>query len=316
MKRIAVIVVACFVVVYVGVLSSCPVVSNWNVSPKIQIVKKRVAISCTVTPKENQKILNWKMIEVMTETKAERDIATYTVNSTIAIIADGSTEFEVPGIRKIKITGDWEDLVDPSGFSGDTSSSELSIVKIDIKQGANIITNTTHDEIVGKKISLSTDVSPASVSITKKQWTIPGIRVTNFAGSDVSGVVTGLTILTNSNIDYYWVDGGTGRDVEYAITVDGNELKGKATFNVKIPTATIEKVTQAITVDTNNYFEIPGTFLHLGGAKPKKLPGVQFQATTTVPTGYTGEFQWVQIIQALARRKGSKMGKAGRKWIR
>jgi len=294
MKRNILVAVICFLVFGTDFAISCPAVSNWSISPKLQLINKSVQISCTVTPLTNQTINGWTMKEL-------KHLESGTVEGNIIASGGGkpigltvtpsaSVQFEDAATRSVTIYGNWVDTSDPDYFVGETVSSKFNIVKIEIKQGDNVITDTTHDEIVGKKISLTADVSPKNITITKKQWTIPGTRIANFVGNSTSGTVTSLTVLTNSAIDYYWVDGENGRDVEYAITVDGNELKGKATFNTIKPDSDVQLLGTGI-VTTGSYKD--GTYIHWGDVNG--VPGISISGKLKGSTGLT---QWVQVVKS------------------
>lgn len=155
--------------------------------------------------------------------------------------------------------------------------------KIQIMRDGTDITGMTQNVIVGQQMSLSAMVSGGNPST--QQWTIPPKAIKDYvvicnvdSSGDcldpTSGTEVPLTDLSNSTVDYYWVDGGEGRQVNYSATVKGAQNSAIATFNVKRPTGTIS----GQIFGTPNVATINGSFgLWFGKTDPPPpVPGIVF----------------------------------------
>jgi hypothetical protein len=180
-----------------------------------------------------------------------------------------------------------------------TASVTVGATSVRIKMGNTDITNTTRNVIVGQKISLIAEVQPSGQQISNPQWTVPGTAIANYVASITKGEVTALSNPTSSTIDFYWVDGGDGRQVQYSVTINGQPFSGKATFNVKRPTAQITTSTGTIQISAA---WPSGNGLWYG--VPNQV-GISFSANVTIPTGFAGDVQWVQIWNKLRRVRAS-----------
>jgi hypothetical protein len=188
----------------------------------------------------------------------------------------------------------------------------LNVIEAKIKQDNNDITGTTHDVIVGQKISLSVEVLPAGTSTTNNQWTIPEKKIANYvvnyddADRDHStATVTPLSNPTSTSVTFYWVDGGDGRQVKFSFKVLGKSFNAKATFNVKRPTVTF---TSTSVSNVANDFAC-NTFreLHYGCTNPPRglgPAGVTFAvANLSIPSGFMGTTELVQVVNSITRTK-------------
>lgn len=148
--------------------------------------------------------------------------------------------------------------------------------------------------------------APAGATISDRQWTIPGKTVKDWdvqwtdRFSPTSASVIPLTILNQSTVAFHWVDGGDGRGVKHSLKVDGVTYEAEATFDVKRPTSQIKST-------TNNNGQNDGCFIHAdtmgflilqfgSHVPPDDAPGISFERQNyEVPSGFSGETQWVQI---------------------
>ncbi|MGI9069599.1 MAG: hypothetical protein ACR2HX_24735 [Pyrinomonadaceae bacterium] len=242
-------------------------------------------------------------------------IATWTSTDTsVATVSGGYVFGQGPG--NTGIHGNWDAYVrywQGGGAPGCRSTlipmhlaNGVFVVRLKILQDGNDITGTTHDVIVGQKISLTAQVEGGSGS--NPQWTIPPTRIGNYVvtcngtgtpprcGLPTSGGVTEVSGLTTSAVDFYWVDGGDGRQVQHSVTVGGINLTKTATFNVKRPTAAVTTSTGTIAVDSA-WNDLTMHFGILGSA------GISFSRTLTIPAGFSGDTAWVQTVTPLHRRK-------------
>ena len=191
----------------------------------------------------------------------------------------------------------------------DVSGDSISIVipKVRILLKGNNITNTTQNVIVGQQINLSATVTGGTPS--NPQWNIPGTKVANYVvtytdeTSSTSAVVTELTSqdLTQSAINFYWVDGGDSRQVQYSVRINNRTYTGRATFNVKKPTGTISGQILG-SVNLSNFNSVYGLWFGKTDPPPP-VPGIAFSRSMTIPSGFSGEFQWVQTWVRLRRLK-------------
>lgn len=174
--------------------------------------------------------------------------------------------------------------------------------KITITRNGNPIT-TAQNVIVGQQMRLSATVRGGTPS--SHQWNVPGTRVANYEVTCVitneycnptSAVVTPLTNLNNPTVEYYWVDGGDGRQVSYTVTIRGRQYSKIATFNVKRPVAQVVASTGSVQLTTF----ADGYGLWFGSTT---TPGITFTRTVTMPNNFDGDLQWVQTWNKFRRLK-------------
>jgi hypothetical protein len=186
---------------------------------------------------------------------------------------------------------------------GQTSQSlQTPAAKVDIRLNGSSVTGQTVTVIVGQEINLTTAPQPSNGTVTNSQWTVPGgnsDRIANWVASFIdptqatSAAVANLTTLNNSSVDFYWISGGNGRTVQYTAKINGNSVSAQVTFNVQRPTATLSAATNT---STNIGFDpdVQLKVLQLGDAGA--TPGLVFTRTiTTMPSGFNGTMQWVQV---------------------
>ena len=181
---------------------------------------------------------------------------------------------------------------------GDNTCTEVADVHI--KQGSNNITGTTQNAIVGQQISLSVEVVGTTEAVSNIQWSVPGTRVANFVGSASTGTLTQLSNLNVTPLTFYWADGGDNRQVTLGCRIGTTQFDKSATFNVKRPTASVTTSTGTVALDLAS----GGTFsLHFGVLSTSGTPGITFSRSITLPTGFTGDTQWVQVVDSTLRTK-------------
>ena len=212
------------------------------------------------------------------------------------------------------VTNSW-DFVDghcvtnPSSFTAD---GPVTVASVKITLDGTDITGTSRDVIVGQKISVTAAVQPAGATTTNRKWTIPGVRIANYVvtyttpTSPTSAIVTALAANpTGSTVDFYWVDGADGRQVQISLQVNGVSFTAVATFNVKRPTATVSISTG--TVQFTDFGFGLGMFL----GSPTQ-PGISLSANVAIPSGFTGQTQWVQIWHKFRRVRSATSGRWSR----
>lgn len=180
-------------------------------------------------------------------------------------------------------------------FTANAYIEVIPRVIVTIKRDNNPVTST-QDVVVGQQIKLSVAVEGGTPS--NIQWSIPGIRIANYelncpAGPRcTSGRVFELGNLNNQNVDFYWVDGGDGRQVSVSLTVGNRQFSKEATFNVAKPTVNLTRVLGQVRVR----LEEDDWWLRFGG---EDQAGIDFVASSF--SGPQGNRAFVQIANAVRR---------------
>lgn len=262
-------------------------------------------------------VLNW--------TSGRRDCVfpNYTTvtsyNPSVANMSGGNLVCYGPGNSYITAytSGTWPTDSSCTSWHTILANALLSpVIQAKIKQGTTDITGTTRNVIVGQEISLTVEVLPAGTTTTNNQWSIPGMRIANYVVqytdefSNTSAMVIALTNPTGTAVDFYWVDGGDGRQVAFSFKVNGKSFTAAATFNVKRPTATFASTSVSnVTVDSGcgSDFRLHyGCPIPPGGSGPA---GLTFAVTNLViPSGFSGSTELVQIVDSTTRTQLKNTG--------
>lgn len=182
--------------------------------------------------------------------------------------------------------------------NGETAAIQVR-PQIIIKQDGQVITNSTRDVIVGQQINLTAEVRSGRTATTNPQWAVLGNRIANYTASSDAGTVTPLEGLTDTALSFYWVDEGDNRQVTYSVTARNRSYSGRATFNVKRPTVDVTTSTGTVTVRTLSFSERIYELTY-------GTPGIRFTRTNlTIPSGFTGDTVWVQLVNASRVRRRS-----------
>ena len=185
------------------------------------------------------------------------------------------------------------------GWFIDGAQGTATVPKLDINFNGN--TNGTHDVIVGQQVNLTTTPFPGNATVTDSQWTVAGGNsdrianyVVNFTNSSgpTSATVTNLSSLNGTSVSFYWISEGNGRTVEYSAKINGRNVSRTITFNVKRPTASIAATASTTNIGVDSVTQ--NTELRLGN--PDATPGITFTRSLTLPQGFSGDTQWVQIF--------------------
>jgi hypothetical protein len=142
-------------------------------------------------------------------------------------------------------------------------------MKLKMFMGTNTtdIAGKTNEVVVGQKISLRCELSYTNAVLTNFQWTIPGFAISNYVADANSSIVYSNFPTVNSNIAFFWVDGGN-RQVECSAMLNGNAVRAKTTFKVIRPMPEFyAAVRDTVRVGTNHYVfgtNTGNTFLHFG----------------------------------------------------
>jgi hypothetical protein len=189
------------------------------------------------------------------------------------------------------------------GVNYTDTQGQAQVPKVDINFNGSRITGQTVDVIVGQEINLTTSVDPSGGTVTDSQWTVSGgnsDRIANYVAtftnpqSATSGIVTNLTAINNSSVDFYWTSGGNGRTAQYSAKVNGKAVSAQVTFNVQRPVVRLSAATDA---STNIGFDSDVQLKILQLGDNGGTPGLVFTRTiTAMPSGFNGTMQWVQVF--------------------
>jgi hypothetical protein len=189
------------------------------------------------------------------------------------------------------------------GYSSPISSNSYLSVKpkIRILRDGTDITSTPQNQniqnvIVGQRINLSATVQGGTVS--NQQWTIPEKILGEFetlpAGrTPTTARVVPVVGLNTSSTNFAWYSGGgtdSSKSVKYTVTINGMQFEGLASFNVKRPSTSMTANGGTTKVDNVN------PFLYLGGVSSADSGIIITRGSTTIPDGFNGNFQFVQLI--------------------
>jgi hypothetical protein len=178
-------------------------------------------------------------------------------------------------------------------------SASLTVYQIVIKRDGQPVTASNNKTITGERINLTAEILPSGTAGSNHSWTAQGSIIKTYSPTPQNYQV-GSTVpaqLNISNPDFIWVDGGNGRRVAYSARVNGQTFSAQVFFDVARPTTQINATSTVQTAtDTNSP---SGNYeVHLGSGPSN--PGIRFnRGNTTVPSPFTGTFQWVQVIDSL-----------------
>jgi hypothetical protein len=193
----------------------------------------------------------------------------------------------------------WACLYGGANFAN--TAGQAHVPKVDIQLNGTTVTDQTVNVIVGQKMNLTTVAEPNG-TVTEPHWTVPGNdsdRIANYVVvpppqggfSPTSATITNLTALTDTSVNFYWITGGT-RTVLYSCKVNGKAVQAHVTFNVQRPTAQISIATGATNIGVDSQTGL--TELRFGD--PDATPGLTFTQTVSIPSGFNGSTQWVQVF--------------------
>jgi hypothetical protein len=187
----------------------------------------------------------------------------------------------------------------PVGDSGCTSVADVRI----LQNGSTNITGTTQNVIVGQQISLSVQVVGTTEAAANIQWNAPGTKVASYTANSTSGTVDSSPNMQANPVTFYWIDGGDNRQVTLGCRIGTEQFDKNATFNVKRPTASITTNTGTPDVFVPSYGGLAGQLaLEYGDASPG-TPGVKFTESVTFPQGFSGDIEWVQVVDGTTRTR-------------
>ena len=209
------------------------------------------------------------------------------VGQTLITVPYGSTKnlsVSVAGVGQSSVTGQ----VEAVQFKIVDGVTELDLPE----------TNTV---IVGQQINLTCKFSKTNLPLTDFQWTIPSYAISNYVADANAATVYTNFPTTQSNVVFYWVDGGY-KQVECLAMVNGQRIVAKQIFNVIRPTVDFSLTVRGVIGADTNYL-VPGIYewattpyLHFGNAS-SGTEGVAFSFTNVNLNGFTGSFYQIFFVQ-------------------
>jgi hypothetical protein len=173
---------------------------------------------------------------------------------------------------------------------------ETGLMIVDGNTGMDL-TDQTNTVIVGQPMNLILKtITTNGPALSNFHWSVPGFAISNYVASGSSGIVYTNFPINQSSVAFYWVDGASNRTVTCTATVQGKTVTAQAIFNVLKPAAIVTTLTGAVALDDNFHIFSTGIDLfglHYGDTNSR---GISFFATVSVPAGFSGSNQWVQII--------------------
>ena len=163
------------------------------------------------------------------------------------------------------------------------------------------ITNQTVSVIVGQQINLCAK-DDAGTPLRSATWTVPGYLVAGYAPSLSAAVGPTNADLSAVAPTFYWASG----NATYAVMMGGTTQSGtpvgaKATFMVAAPIGALSATSlgpPGVTIgnagDPGCGFAFPNFCVHYGG---QGSPALTFSHSFTVPSGFSGQFLWVQTVK-------------------
>jgi hypothetical protein len=187
----------------------------------------------------------------------------------------------------------------------------VAIVPDPILRDDAVITSSNDTVCVGQQMNL-TYVPPTNYAgtATNYLWKIPGAdngtAFKDYEPNDTNSCYTNLapSDLTNSYCHFYWCGDATNQTVTCTAIMNGNSVTESATLSLLSPTTNpILASTNAlapIAADTNYirysvFKSYDSAWLHFGPAL-NGHSGITFSQTNSSPNGFSGNFDWVQVI--------------------
>lgn len=170
------------------------------------------------------------------------------------------------------------------------------LIKITYSGQSTDLVDTTQSAVVGQQIALSASYNlPTGITVQSQSWSVPGTTVGGYTASISAGATT-TTNFSQQSTTFYWVDSGTTRSVTYSLTLsDGSTSSASVPFDVSGPTSpsmTAALNPGGVTID------VAGDNLLLEFGNNSTTFGITFTPTVTQPSGTTGTFSYVQLINS------------------
>ena len=158
------------------------------------------------------------------------------------------------------------------------------------------MTDTGTNVLSGQKIQLTSDLAgpPGATppAITNYVWRISDYAISNFVADVNTGQVYTVFAKTNSNCDFYWVDGGA-KQARCTVTAAGKTLSASAAFNARRPGIQMQVSEPAGGVYADSFYLQAGTYLHCGYMDgTNEVLGYESTFRDGTPRGRPPSVQW------------------------
>jgi hypothetical protein len=163
--------------------------------------------------------------------------------------------------------------------------------------GGNNVTNTTQNVVVGQQIALTGNnpSPPACLSVSSESWTLSGSYPTNYVGGythSLDSASYSAPTLNQQSTTFYWVTQGSSQNATLTLNYNtGQQASAEVTFNTSGPTS----VSMSTPTSVVQIWEDSELDLYLRFGNPT-VPGIQFDASATPPSGDSGTFFYEQLI--------------------
>jgi hypothetical protein len=224
----------------------------------------------------------------------------YISRATTQIVADANvaavTPAESANLSVVSHGWDGNGFQSTGGNPAGSPSRAISISPVPaptpqiVFQGNNVAGAGAQSVVVGQQIALNRSVTiPPGLAISVESWTVDGTPIAGYTADANSDSVTQLTSFVGSSMTFYWIAAASSLNVTYSYCMVNNQCnEATATFNVDAP--------HPIVVSTNTgQWQILGSKLSYGDKTVGATHGILF--TLTPPLGYSGSYQWVQVIK-------------------
>jgi hypothetical protein len=208
---------------------------------------------------------------------------------------NGNLFLILPDNTNLDVTPQIAQTLIPKYYTFNVSAAKY---KLAISFAGQDVTDGKSTVVVGQLINPFCGwVGGGGPTITNYTWTIPGITFSDYVASANSGILYTDFPKTNSEVDYYWVDGGN-KKVSCNASVMGQILTAQTTFNIVRPSASWVATIQDIIAVDNNYscgtpFMDYQSWLHFGCSTDNSgitRQGIRCTADNLKLGGYTNSF--------------------------
>lgn len=176
------------------------------------------------------------------------------------------------------------------------TEATATYIKITYTGQSTALNNTTQSAVVGQQIALTAAYDlPTNLTVQSQSWPVPGTTVGGYTASVSSGATTAANF-SQASTTFYWVDAGNSRNVTFNLKLsDGSTSSASVPFNVSGPTSPGMTATLnpgGVTIDS------VGNNILLEFGNNSTTFGITFTPTVTQPSGVTGTFSYIQLINS------------------
>jgi hypothetical protein len=175
------------------------------------------------------------------------------------------------------------------------------------------VTETNTTVCVGQKINLTCSFPGWKRAdfpeVTGYTWTVPGYAISNYVATASSGVVYSNFPTVNSNVVFFWADGGN-QEVVCKVKVMGKDVTAKATFQVYQPSVAFTDLPPSFA--TNAVDPTDGTeYLQLGF----EAGAGSMAFRVDVNSAFEGRADYRQLVNRTAANGNTSSTTSGQYWL-